>query len=202
MTILMADDLILRPWRANDEAEAQALFRYAKDPEIGPSAGWNTHADVQESAAIIRDVLCGAESYAIVLRKPDDKELADMPIGSISLQPVPDQVLHHIAAFESCEPGNTMELGFWIGKPFWGRGLVPQASRALINHAFDDLHLNAVWCRHDVENVKSGRAQDKIGFERVGVMRHIHMSLLPGDVYRDEELRRITREQWEKRSQG
>ncbi|MFT8531911.1 GNAT family N-acetyltransferase [Bifidobacterium aquikefiri] len=203
MRELTTEALILRAWRANDDAETASLYQYAQDPDVGPSAGWAAHANAEESAAVIRTVLCNAQSYAIVLKNPEDKGLIDKPIGSISLQSVPEQVMRYIETLELHEHdgiGNTMELGFWIGKPFWGRGLVPQASFAVIEHGFNDLKLNAIWCRHDIENVKSGRAQDKIGFEHVGIIRHIHMNMLPGDIYRDEELRLITREQWEKRS--
>ena len=44
-TVLETKRLILRPWK-DDEADAQALFRYASDPEIGPNAGWLPHESV------------------------------------------------------------------------------------------------------------------------------------------------------------
>ncbi|WP_369343623.1 GNAT family N-acetyltransferase [Bifidobacterium aquikefiricola] len=201
---MTTEDLILRAWRANDDAETASLYRYAQDPDVGPSAGWSAHADAEESAAVIRTVLCNAQSYAVVLKHPEDEDLIDKPIGSISLQAVPPQVMHYIEALDLAgqdSVGNTMELGFWIGKPFWGRGLIPQASGAILEHGFKDLKLHTIWCRHDVNNIKSGRAQDKIGFEHVCIMEHIHMDMLPGDIYRNEELRRITREQWEQRAE-
>ena len=56
-TRLETNRLTLRPWT---EADAPALFRWARDPEVGPRAGWDPHASIEESARIIREVLAGA----------------------------------------------------------------------------------------------------------------------------------------------
>ena len=56
------------------------------------------------------------------------------------------------------------ELGYWIGKPFWGQGMIPEASRALLRHAFEDLGMRAVWCGYYEGNQKSKRVQEKLGF--------------------------------------
>ena len=69
--------LILRPWREDD---AKDLYEYAKDPEIGPPAGWPPHTSVENSLAIIKTVLSAPETYA-VCRKEDGKA-----IGSIGLK--------------------------------------------------------------------------------------------------------------------
>lgn len=58
--------LVLRPW---DESDAEELYRYAKDPEVGPIAGWPVHTSVQNSREIIRDVLSAPETYAVVLKE-------------------------------------------------------------------------------------------------------------------------------------
>ena len=38
------------------------------------------------------------------------------------------------------------ELGYWIGKTFWGRGYMPEAAKELIRHGFEDLGMNIIWC--------------------------------------------------------
>lgn len=43
--------LLLRPWR---EADAECLYEYAKDPAVGPIAGWNPHTSAEESRFIRR----------------------------------------------------------------------------------------------------------------------------------------------------
>lgn len=185
MTVLETERLMLRPWRVDDAADAQALFAYASSPDVGPAAGWQPHRSVAESAEIIRAVLSAPETYAVVLKQ------TDKPVGSIGLQKPCASVI--------CTPGYqtpALEIGYWIGKPYWGQGLVPEASRALMRHGFEDLDLQAVWGTHDMENAKSSRVMDKLGLRLVRVQPHVRMELL-GDVWRDEAVRRITREQWE-----
>ena len=53
--------LILRKWTEADDAD---LFEYAKDPDVGPIAGWPPHKSVEESRNVIKNVLNGAECYA------------------------------------------------------------------------------------------------------------------------------------------
>ena len=54
--------LILRKWT---EADAESLFQYASNTEIGPVAGWPPHKSVEESKEVIKNVFNGAECYAI-----------------------------------------------------------------------------------------------------------------------------------------
>ena len=56
------------------------------------------------------------------------------------------------------------ELGYWLGKPFWGRGYVPEAAGEILRHAFKDLGMTTVWCGYYEGNVKSKRVQEKLGF--------------------------------------
>ena len=60
--MLETQRLILRKWTEDD---ADSLFEYAKNPEVGPIAGWPPHKNVEESKEIIKNVFNGAECYAI-----------------------------------------------------------------------------------------------------------------------------------------
>ena len=73
---LETDRLILRPWT---ESDAESLYEYAKDSDVGPIAGWPPHRSVDESLNVIKNVLNGAQCYAIC-EKADGKA-----IGSIEL---------------------------------------------------------------------------------------------------------------------
>ena len=64
--ILMTKRLMLRPWM---ETDAENLFAYAGDPDVGPAAGWPPHKNAEESLAVIRNVLIGPECYAICERE-------------------------------------------------------------------------------------------------------------------------------------
>ena len=90
--------LILRPW---EESDAEECYKYAKDPLVGPAAGWAAHTSVEYSRQVIRDVLMVPETYAIVLKK------TGLPIGSIGL--------HHN---DLASKDDEAELGYWIGGPY------------------------------------------------------------------------------------
>ncbi len=137
--------LLLRPW---EETDAEACYRYARDPAVGPIAGWPPHKSVEESRRVIREILCVPESYAIVFKETGE------PIGSVSLH------FHSDLA----EGGDECELGYWLGAPYWGRGIMPEAAGALLRHAFLDLGLSRVWCGYYDGNERSRRVQEKLGF--------------------------------------
>ena len=63
--MLKTERLLLRPWFEDD---AEELFELARDPKVGPAAGWPPHASVDESAAVIRDLLMMSDSFAIIER--------------------------------------------------------------------------------------------------------------------------------------
>ena len=62
---LQTERLILRHW---EDTDAEDMFRYAQDPDIGPIAGWPAHKDLDESRNIIANVVNGKEAYAICLK--------------------------------------------------------------------------------------------------------------------------------------
>lgn len=145
--MLKTQRLILRKWK---ESDAESLFEYAVDPDVGPIAGWTPHKSVDESLNVIKNVLNGAECYAIC-----EKE-NNVAIGSIEL------ILN--GKTDITERDDECELGYWLGKPFWGCGYMPEAVREILRHAFEDLGMNAVWCGYYDGNQKSKRVQEKVGF--------------------------------------
>lgn len=60
--VLETKRLNLRPWR---ETDAEVLFKYASDPDVGPHAGWPPHKSVEESLEIIRTVFSGEGMWAV-----------------------------------------------------------------------------------------------------------------------------------------
>ena len=62
---LYTNRLILRPWL---ESDAENLYTYAKDPQVGPIAGWPIHTSVENSREIIENVLSADETYAVCLK--------------------------------------------------------------------------------------------------------------------------------------
>lgn len=174
---LETERLILRPW---EDGDAEELFRYARDPQIGPIAGWPPHTSVENSRKIIRDVLSAPETYAVVLKE------TGKPIGCIGL-------LFGESGTRPLPEGET-ELGYWIGRPYWGSGLIPEAARELIRHAFADLGARCVWCVCDNSNEKSKRVMEKCGFVFGRIERDVPCELM-GDM-RDEHFACLTQNRW------
>ena len=56
------------------------------------------------------------------------------------------------------------EIGYWIGVPYWGQGLIPEAVREIMRHGFNDLNLEKIWCGYFEGNTKSKRVQEKSGY--------------------------------------
>ena len=65
--------IVLRPWA---ESDAEDLYRYARDPRVGPAAGWPVHTSVENSREIIRDVLSAEETYAVVVSANENMEIS------------------------------------------------------------------------------------------------------------------------------
>ena len=66
-------------------------------------------------------------------------------------------------------PSGAVEMGYWISRPYWGRGIATEACRALIEIA-RTLGLAQLEGSHFVDNPASGRVLEKLGFEPVGIV--------------------------------
>lgn len=177
--MIETERLILRKWT---EEDAESLYEYAKDPSVGPIAGWPVHTSVENSRAVIRNVLSDEGNYAVCL-KSDNKA-----IGSIGLISPP----RTRAAVSETE----IEIGFWIGVPFWGQGYIPEAVKALQKFVFEEMNCTALWCGYYDGNEKSKRCQEKCGFKYHHTEENVPCELM-GD-FRTEHFTYLTKEEWEK----
>ncbi len=153
--ILKTPNLTLRPWK---ESDAECLYHFAKNPNIGPIAGWPPHESIDDSLNIIKTVFSKKETYAIV------KD--DIPIGCVGLLFHPDT--NHWWGEGS------VELGYWIGEEYWGRGYATEASKAVIEHAFNDLDASEIFASYRCDNPKSGRVLEKLGFKYYTQLNNIN----------------------------
>ena len=102
--------ILLRHWQ---ESDAEALFKYASDPDVGPRAGWPAHKSVEESREIIRTYFNNDTTWAIVLKETGEA------IGCIGYY------IHETSNIPIGE--NDCEVGYWIGKPYWNKGICTEA---------------------------------------------------------------------------
>ncbi|MCH9808943.1 MAG: GNAT family N-acetyltransferase [Alphaproteobacteria bacterium] len=79
-----------------------------------------------------------------------------------------DDTLIGVTGFTANSDQTGAEIGYWLGKPYWGQGLATEATRALINHCFTHEGFEAVTCCHFGDNPASARVIEKIGFTRIG----------------------------------
>ena len=176
--MIETERLILRPWQ---EQDAEDLYTYASNPEVGPPAGWPPHTSVDNSREIIKNVLSKPETYAVCLKD-------GTPIGSIGL--------HLNGSTDMTDRDDECELGYWIGKPYWGQGLIPEASRALMRYAFEELGMRAVWCGYYDGNEKSRKVQTKLGFVYQHKTEGLEVRLM--NEIRTGHCNLMTKERWQK----
>ncbi|MBQ5521295.1 MAG: GNAT family N-acetyltransferase, partial [Oscillospiraceae bacterium] len=163
------------------DSDAESLYEYARDPDVGPIAGWPAHQSIEESRAVIRNVFNGKEAYAICL-KTDNRA-----IGAIELK-----LNGHT---DLTDRDDECELGYWLGKPFWGQGIMPEAAKELLRHAFEDLNLSRVWAGTYEGNVKSKRVQEKCGFRYQWKSENVDVPLMHEK--RTWYVRSVTKDQWQ-----
>lgn len=176
--MLTTERLLLRPWAESDAAD---LFVCARDPQVGPIAGWPPHRSVEESLSVIRTALSGAQCYAIC-QKADGR-----PIGAAELMLCTHTKLTDRA--DECE------LGYWLGKPYWGNGYMTEAVRALLRHGFASLGMRAVWGGYYDGNGRSQRVLEKCGFLPCRTDPDTAVPML--NEVRTAHILRLTRERWE-----
>ncbi len=177
--MIKTERLILRKWRSED---AKQMYELCKDPDIGPKAGWPPHRDVYESNFIIDNVLTGPEAYAICFKEDENK-----PIGCIELK---------MKDCEIAKSADECEFGYWLGKPYWGQGIMPEAAKSLIDRAFTKLGINKIWIVYYDGNDNSGKVAKKLGFKYQRTIPDLAVPLLQET--RVAHVNLLTREDWEK----
>ena len=177
--VFHTERLTLRRWQ---EEDADSLYEYAKDPDIGPIAGWPPHNNIEESLDVIKNVFNAAECYAIC------EKGSDRAIGAVELK-----LNGHT---DMTDRDDECELGYWLGKPFWGRGYMLEAVKELLRHAFEDLGMTTVWCGYYDGNQKSKRVQEKVGFLYHHTCNEAPVPLM--NEIRVGHTNYMTKEQWSK----
>ena len=140
----------LRPWCQED---AEVLFKWASDPDVGPRAGWPPHKSVEESREIISTVFQNDTTWAIVLKGAG-------VVGAIGYGPSCDCNL----------PARDDEpiAGYWVAKPYWNQGICTEALRLMTDHIRQTTEIKSLISGHFIDNPASGRVMEKCGFVPTG----------------------------------
>ncbi len=152
---LESERLILRRLTLDD---AEAMFgNWASDDEVTRYLTWPTHKTVDDSKRFISYCIenyGNAAFYNWAMELKDTHEL----IGNVAIVNVFE---------ETC----SMELGWVIARKCWGNGYAPEAARRIMDLLFDEVGVNCIFAKHDVNNPKSGRAMRKLGMKYEGTLR-------------------------------
>jgi len=143
--------IMLRPWRQDD---AEALFKYASDPEVGPRAGWPPHQSVEESREIIHTLFSREGMWAVVLKATGE------PIGCAGYLPEGNSNL-----VIGSDQG---EVGYWIGRPYWGQGICSEALQLVVDYCFESKGFSMLWGDYFPDNPASGKVMEHCGFVDTG----------------------------------
>lgn len=138
---------ILRHWQS---ADAPRLFELASDEDIGPNCGWNPHKSINESDFIINNVFNGQYCYCIV-----DKS-NNLPIGNIEILNVGHTKIQELP--KECE------LGFWLGKDYWNKGIMTEVVSYIIDYCFNELKMECIHCHYEEGNDRAKAIEDRLGF--------------------------------------
>jgi len=171
--------VLLRPFTLADAPRVQLL---AGNRDVAETTALIPHPYedglAQEWIASQAADLARGREYTYAITRCEDELL----VGAISLRPV---------------AGEQENLGYWIGREYWGRGYATAAARAIIGVTFRCLDCHQVTASYLVRNAASGRVLEKCGLTLVGRLRREHRG-------RQEEfcVRGITRDAWEAQIAG
>ena len=177
MENICTERLLLTPWR-DCEQDAKELYDYAKDKDVGPSAGWKPHESVEESRERIRQLFIKNNTWAI------REKVSGKIIGSISLE-----------NDRRREDVKSMEMGYSLSKEHWGKGYMTEAAKAVMDYGFEKYGLVVMAICTSPTNKRSQRVIEKCGFKYEGLQRrgyHIY-----DGTDRDNLTFSILREEWQ-----
>ncbi len=152
---LETDRLILRRYTVADAAD---MYRnWASDQEVTRYLTWPCHASPEATAELLETWVMQYENgsyfnWAIELRD------SGTVVGNISVVKLDESV-------------NAAEVGYCLGRAFWGQGIMPEALRAVMDYMFEEAEINRIAAYHDVNNPKSGRVMQKAGMQYEGTHR-------------------------------
>jgi RimJ/RimL family protein N-acetyltransferase len=92
----------------------------------------------------------------------------------------------------------SVETGYWLGEPFWGKGIATTAVRLIVEYTFSNFNIHRVYAEPFSRNTASCKVLEKNGFKQEG---HLRQHAFKNDQYEDVFIYGLLREEWEKRDQ-
>lgn len=148
--------LIVRPIEITD---AESIFAYAKNPNVSKFTLWEPHQSLQDSLNYINDYIFDYYSMGT----PE-------PLG-VALKESPNRIIGTVGCFWTSKQAKAMELAYAISEEHWGKGLVAEASQAVMDYCFKEFSLKRIQARCKTENKASARVMEKIGMTYEGTLK-------------------------------
>ena len=140
-------------------ADAEAMFRnWARDPVVTKFLTWQPYESEADARAYIQG--------QIELWEHDDDHY-DWFIELKSL----GEVIGTIGFVRQDEATQSFEVGYAIGRNWWGQGIVAEALAEVLRFAFEEIGANRVGAQHDTANPNSGKVMRKCGMVYEGTLR-------------------------------
>ena len=145
---LKTDRLTLRPWRQEDLDD---FYEYASVDGVGQMAGWLPHESKETTQMILDSFISNKKTFAL--------ELDGKVIGSLGIESYKED------EFPELEQLRGRSIGYVLSKDFWGRGLMPEAVKAVQAYLFEEAGFDFLVVSHYVWNGQSRRVIQKSGFK-------------------------------------
>jgi [ribosomal protein S5]-alanine N-acetyltransferase len=166
--------LVLRKPHLDD---ARAIFEgWAQDEEVTRYLTWRPHERIEQTQEFVQSCIRAWESktrFPYMLTLKGTREV----IGMI----------------DPCIEGPKVSIGYVAARVYWGKGYVPEATRAIIDWAFQQPPIYRVYATTDLENVASRRVLEKVGMQCEGILRKYIFHPNISDIPRDSSMYAITR---------
>ena len=149
--VIETERLLLREFEQHDLCD---LYEYASVEGVGEMAGWKHYKSIGDSAEILDMFINEDKTFAICL-KESGKVIGSLGIEKYGLE-------EKLTEFDTYRG---REIGYVLSKDYWGRGLMPEAVKAVIDYLFEDLNFDFLLCGYYNFNAQSKKVQEKCGFK-------------------------------------
>lgn len=149
--IIETERLVLRPFKWDDLDD---FFTYASVEGVGEMAGWPHHENKDKSKEILTRFIDEDKTFAVCLRD------SGRVVGSLGIEFYGAE--DKLTEFDGYKG---REIGYVLAKDQWGKGLMAEAVKAVINYLFDEKDLDFLTCGYYDFNNQSRRVQEKCGFK-------------------------------------
>ena len=149
--VLETERLILRAFKDSD---LQDFHEYASVDGVGEMAGWKHHESIEETKNILDLFIKENQTFAICL-KTNNKVIGSIEVKKYGMEDKLSEFFDY----------QGRELGYVLGKDYWGKGIMPEAVNEVIHYLFHTQSLDFLICGYYEFNKQSKRVQEKLGFK-------------------------------------